>query len=43
LLPPLVIKRAEIDVLLGALDAILATGAGAKAPDVILGVGGAVA
>ncbi len=42
LLPPLVIKRGEIDVLIGTLDKILATGAGAAVPAPLVGVGGAV-
>ncbi len=43
LLPPLVIKRPDIDVLLRTLSEILATGIGAATPVPLGGVGGAVA
>ena len=46
LLPPLVVKRKDIRQFLGALDAVLATGAGAAPPPpavMVDGGGGAVA
>jgi hypothetical protein len=43
LLPPLVIKRKEIQEFLGVLDAVLASGAGAPAVAPTEGAGGAVA